>query len=93
MINVGAPFLDYAYTVKEKMYRAGLNVDIDDSTKTLNKKIREGQLAGYNFILVVGATEESEQSVNIRTRDNEVKGTKSIEDAISLFKGLIEQKL
>lgn len=35
-------------------------------------QVRDGQLAQYNFILVVGAQEVEERSVNVRTRDNEV---------------------
>jgi threonyl-tRNA synthetase len=46
----------------------GFYVDVDDSTKTLNKKVREGQLAQYNYILVVGSEEQEARSVNIRSR-------------------------
>lgn len=92
IVNVGTAFLDYAFEVKEQLFRAGFNVDVDDSTKTLNKKIREGQMAHYNYILVVGAAEQEAKSVNIRTRDNQVHGTKSIEEAIAMFKELDNTK-
>jgi threonyl-tRNA synthetase len=36
-------------------------------------QIREGQLAQYNFILVVGDAEIAAGAVNIRTRENEVR--------------------
>ena len=49
--------------------------------------MRNGQVAQYNFILVVGDTEVGEGSVNIRTRDNVVTGTKVLADAIAFFKG------
>ena len=63
-------------------------MDIDDTGKTLNKKIREDQIAHYNFILVVGTQEQEARSVNIRTRDNKVTGTKTLEEAIAMFKNL-----
>ncbi|CAH0479382.1 unnamed protein product [Peronospora belbahrii] len=88
VVTVGAAFIDYGYEVKDAMFRAGFDVDIDDTGKTLNKKIREGQMAHYNFILVVGAHEKEARSVNIRTRDNKVTGTKTLEEAIALFKNL-----
>ncbi|GMF31011.1 unnamed protein product [Phytophthora lilii] len=88
VVTVGAAFVDYGYEVKDAMFRAGFDVDIDDTGKTLNKKIREGQMAHYNFILVVGAHEKETRSVNIRTRDNKVTGTKTLEEAIAMFKDL-----
>ena len=52
VIPVGPLFNDYAFQVKEKMFAAGFmaEVDIDDSD-TMNKKIRNAQLAQFNFIL------------------------------------------
>ncbi|CAE7782680.1 TARS1, partial [Symbiodinium microadriaticum] len=57
--------------VQERIHNAKFYVDVDDSTKTLKKKIRDAQLAQYNFILVVGEQEASAGTVNVRTRDNE----------------------
>uniref|UniRef100_M4BST5 Anticodon-binding domain-containing protein n=1 Tax=Hyaloperonospora arabidopsidis (strain Emoy2) TaxID=559515 RepID=M4BST5_HYAAE len=81
-------FIDYGYEVKDVLFRASFDVDIDDTGKTLNKKIREDQIAHYNFILVVGTQEQEARSVNIRTRDNKVTGTKTLEEAIAMFKNL-----
>ncbi len=92
VVTVGAAFVDYGYQVKDRLFREGFEVDIEDSGKTLNKKIREGQMAHYNFILVVGAKEQETNSVNIRTRDNKVHGTKTIDEAIEMFKKLEETK-
>ena len=46
------PSLDpYAQEVQKKMWDAGFQVDCDlDAGTTLNKKIRQNQLAQYNFI-------------------------------------------
>ena len=41
---------DYAEEVKTKLWDAGLYADVDNGTDTLNKKIRNGELAQYNFI-------------------------------------------
>lgn len=56
--------------------------DVDNSPETLNKKIRNGELAQYNFILVVGQEELDSQSVNVRNRDD--VGTKAKGEMISL---------
>jgi len=64
--------------VKAVLKNEGYYVDVDATSKTLNKKIRENQLAQYNYILVVGAEEIQNKTVNVRTRDNTVHGSKSI---------------
>lgn len=54
-------------------------------------QVREGQVAQYNFILVVGQQEVENKTVNVRTRDNDVKGAMSIPDLLSLFSNLKEK--
>jgi threonyl-tRNA synthetase len=88
IIPVDLKYADYAIEVQNLIHGAGFYVDVDDSQRTLNKKVREAQLAQYNFILVVGQVEMDARSVNIRTRENEVQGTLTIDDCIAKFKGL-----
>jgi len=54
----------------------------------MQKKIREAQLAQYNFILVVGQEEQEAKTVNVRTRDNQVHGTRSVQELIVEFNEL-----
>jgi threonyl-tRNA synthetase len=84
-------FVDYAYEVQDKLHKAGYYVDVDDSNRTLNKKVREGQLEQYNFILVVGQQEIDSKGVNVRTRENEVQGNISVDALIEKFRVLIEE--
>lgn len=88
VIPVGASFQDYAVEVKNLLFAEGFWVDVDNGGNTLDKKIRDAQLAQYNFILVVGAEEAQNRKVNVRTRDNERHGEKSIEETIEWFSGL-----
>ena len=41
---------DYATEVAQKLADQGIFVDVDNSGDTLNKKIRNGEIAQYNFI-------------------------------------------
>jgi Anticodon binding domain len=41
---------EYAEEVKNILWDVGLDADVDNGTDTLNKKIRNGELAQYNFI-------------------------------------------
>jgi threonyl-tRNA synthetase len=58
----------------------------------MNKKIREAQLDQVNYILVVGDKEMDANSVNVRTRDNDVKGEVKIDDLITQMQEEIYQK-
>uniref|UniRef100_A0A7N6A3H4 threonine--tRNA ligase n=1 Tax=Anabas testudineus TaxID=64144 RepID=A0A7N6A3H4_ANATE len=72
---------DYA---KRQFTEAGFMADSDlDSGCLLNKKIRNAQLAQYNFILVVGEKEKMTNGVNVRTRDNKVHGELSVAEVLA----------
>lgn len=86
VVPVDPKFAPYAESVARKFHEAGFVAEAELSSKRLNKKIRESQLAQWNFILVVGSEEEDAGTVNIRTRANERIGIKSIPDAVVLFK-------
>jgi threonyl-tRNA synthetase len=70
VIPVSEENLAYAKKVRDVIHEAKVYVDVEDSNKQLNKKIRESQLAQYNYILVVGKDEQSRNAVNVRLRDS-----------------------
>ncbi|NXP97422.1 SYTC protein, partial [Vidua macroura] len=83
VVPVGPACDEYAQKVRQHFHDAGFMADVDvDPGCTLNKKIRNAQLAQYNFILVVGEKEKASGTVNIRTRDNKVHGEKTIADTV-----------
>ncbi|XP_029430627.1 threonine--tRNA ligase 2, cytoplasmic-like isoform X2 [Rhinatrema bivittatum] len=89
VVPVGPGCDEYAQQVRDLFFEAGFMVDVDlDDSCTLNKKIRNAQLAQYNFILVVGEKEKATHAVNVRTRDNKVHGEISVTAAIEQLKKL-----
>ncbi|XP_075476513.1 threonine--tRNA ligase, mitochondrial 1-like [Primulina tabacum] len=76
----------YALQVHDRIHDAGFYVDVDTSDRTINKKVREAQLAQYNYILVVGEKEVGTGQVAVRVRDNNDANLKSIEDLVNHFK-------
>uniref|UniRef100_A0A4W3K0J8 threonine--tRNA ligase n=1 Tax=Callorhinchus milii TaxID=7868 RepID=A0A4W3K0J8_CALMI len=81
VVPVGPTCEDYA---QKQFHDSGLMTDVDlDQGSTLNKKIRNAQLAQYNFILVLGEKEKSSETVNVRTRDNKVHGERTISETIA----------
>ncbi|KAL4076562.1 hypothetical protein V8B97DRAFT_2083075 [Scleroderma yunnanense] len=89
VIPVAVPYREYAQEIADKLQGLGLFADVDNGPDTLPKKIRNGEIAHYNFILVVGQEELDGRSVNVRNRDD--VGTKSKGEMISLEE--VAQKL
>jgi threonyl-tRNA synthetase len=88
VIPVRAAFNDYASKVTQTFHDAGLFAEADFSDNTLNKKIRNAQVAQWNFVMVVGEDEMSSGSVNIRNRDDSAPGrdkTIMLEEAVKLL--------
>ncbi|KAJ7311264.1 hypothetical protein JRQ81_006878 [Phrynocephalus forsythii] len=89
VVPVGPTCEEYAQQVCNDFFDAGFMADVDlDQSCTLNKKIRNAQLAQYNFILVVGEKEKANNAVNVRTRDNKVHGEVSVSSAIAKLEKL-----
>jgi len=55
--------------------------------------VRNAQLAQYNFILVVGEKEKSNQTANVRTRDNAVRGEVSLDELVQRFNKLAKDRV
>lgn len=51
IIPVAAPFKGYAQEVAKKLHDKGLFAEVDLSDNTLNKKIRNAQVAQWNFVM------------------------------------------
>lgn len=71
--------------VQKTLSAAGYYVDLDASDRSIPKKVREAQIAQYNYILVVGEDELTNKTVNIRTRDNVQHGQKSVPAMLEEF--------
>ncbi|GFV07623.1 threonine--tRNA ligase 1, cytoplasmic [Trichonephila clavipes] len=95
VVPVGPMFEEYAQKVCNEIHSAGFICDMDvDQGDTMKKKIRNAQLAQYNYIFVVGEREKTSNTVNVRTRDdNAVRGEFTISDVISKFKILKEKRI
>ncbi|XP_043194710.1 threonine--tRNA ligase 1, cytoplasmic-like isoform X1 [Amphibalanus amphitrite] len=93
VVPVGPAYDAYAEQVRDQVHAAGFCCDADlDAGDTMNKKIRNAQLAQYNFIFVVGEKEQSNGTVNVRTRDNKVHGEHPVSHVVERFKHLRDVK-
>ncbi|KAJ2032303.1 hypothetical protein H4S03_006269, partial [Coemansia sp. S3946] len=66
-------------------------VDVDVSGSTMNRAVREAQLAQYGFILVVGEKELRSGTVDVRRREGGQRiGSMSIAEVRAMFQDLVE---
>lgn len=70
VVPVTASVYDYASEVKDRLWSMGFYSEVDLGPDTLPKKIRNAEIAQWNFIFVVGTAEKESKSVNIRNRDD-----------------------
>ena len=92
VVPVVAAHNDFGLQVRARLRAAKLYVDCDTSGNTLPKKVRNAQLAQYNFILVVGDDEIAKDAVSVRSRNNQVHGTVAIDDFINKCHNLVKTK-
>merc|ERR1712038_1470377 len=94
VVPVGPTFNDYAREIVNLMKTGGFCVEADvDNGNTMNKKVRNAQLAQFNFIFVVGEKEQSNRTVNVRTRDNKVHGEFTLEAVSAKFTELATERI
>ena len=74
---------EYALEVEREMTKAGLICDVDATSESINKKVRNAQLMQVNYILTVGDKEVENKTVALRTRDNVLHGEVKVSDLIA----------
>lgn len=70
VIPVANSHRGYAESVQNELFEAGVRSYILDDGNTLQKRIRNAQLAQYNYMLVLGDEEEKANTVSVRNRDD-----------------------
>jgi len=91
VIPIHKDFGEYADGIRQRLHDEKIYADVDLSKATFQKKVRNAQIAQYNFQLVVGKSEVENGTVNIRTRENKVEGEMKVDDMIEMFKRLRDE--
>jgi threonyl-tRNA synthetase len=71
-LPINDELIPFAESVRAELTKAGLRVEVDDRAESLNKKIREAQLAKTPLILTCGAKEQAAGTLSVRTLDGQV---------------------
>ena len=74
--------MDYAEKVRKELAKNGVDVTLDGRSEKIGFKIREARLKKVPYMLVVGANEEAEGLVSVRSRYKGDEGQKPLETFI-----------
>ena len=74
--------MDYAESVQKKLDEAGIRVELDTRSEKIGYKIREARMDKLPYMLVVGADEEADGTVSVRSRFEGNEGVKPLSDFI-----------
>ncbi len=86
VLPISDKYMDYAEKVNKQLFDAGIRTSIDTKAEKIGYKIREAQLAKVPYMLVVGAKEEEEGLVSVRSRFAGDEGQKTVADFLTDIK-------
>lgn len=84
--------LPYVQQVAGQLRKAGLRVEVDDSAKRMNAKIRDAQVQKVPYMLVVGNREMANEQVAVRLRTEEDLGAMTVAAFIALAQQAVAEK-
>lgn len=86
VLPISDKYLDYAQSVFEALKNAGIRVEIDTRAEKIGYKIREAQMQKIPYMLVVGAKEQEEGLVSVRSRFAGDEGQRTLDEFIGDIK-------
>ncbi|MBQ1900901.1 MAG: threonine--tRNA ligase, partial [Erysipelotrichaceae bacterium] len=92
VLPISEKFVEYGNKVYEALCDAGIRCEFDDRSEKIGYKIRQAQMEKVNYMLILGAKEEGDGTVNVRRRDSEGSESRKLEDFIADLKEEIASK-
>lgn len=83
VLPISDKYMEYANTVLAQLNDAGIRAEIDTRAEKIGYKIREARLQKIPYMLVVGAKEEEEKVVSVRSRFKGDEGQKDLQAFIA----------
>ena len=92
VLPISDKYMDYAQKVLDELNNSGVRAEIDTRAEKIGYKIREAQMKKIPYMLVVGAKEEDDGLVSVRSRFEGDEGQKSLTDFLAAIKMEIQAK-
>lgn len=92
ILPISDKYMEYGKKVLEELKEAGIRAEIDTRAEKIGYKIREAQMHKIPYMLVVGAKEEEDGLVSVRSRTAGDEGQKNLEEFITFIQKEIAEK-
>ncbi len=92
VLPISEKFLDYGEKIRKELDAAGIRAELDVRSEKIGYKIREAQSQKIPYMLVVGAKEEEQGLVAVRTRQGGDQGQKTLGDFLAEIQTEIKEK-
>lgn len=92
VLPIGESHLAYAKSVSEELKSHGIRVELDDSSESLGKKIRNFKTEKVPYALVIGDKELADKKVTVESRDSGNLGSSSVGEIVSKLNKEIQEK-
>jgi len=90
VLPVSNLFEDYAYEVLGKLKAAGIRAEIDNRNEKIGYRIREAQLSKVPYMVIVGANEQEQGNISVRSRKEAENKIMSTDEFAALIKYEVE---
>ncbi|HET7735073.1 MAG TPA: threonine--tRNA ligase [Nocardioidaceae bacterium] len=91
-IPVAERHVDYLYEVADRLKKAGIRVEVDESDDRMQKKIRNAQLQKIPFMLIAGDDDVSGGAVSFRYRDGHQDNGVALDEAVARVVEAVETR-
>lgn len=82
ILPISEKFFDYAEKVRKELAANGVDVTVDTRSEKIGYKIRDARMNKLPYMLIVGANEEEQGTVSVRSRFAGDEGQKPLEEFI-----------
>ena len=86
VLPISDKYMEYGEKVLSELKENGIRAELDTRAEKIGYKIREAQMQKIPYMLVVGAKEEEENMVSVRSRFAGDEGQKDLADVIAALK-------
>ena len=82
VLPISEKYIDYAEKVAKELKANGVDVTVDSRSEKIGYKIREARMDRLPYMLVVGAQEEIDETVSVRSRYAGDEGIKPLSEFV-----------
>lgn len=90
VLPVSNLFEDYAYEVLRELQAKGIRAEIDNRNEKIGYRIREAQLSKVPYMVIVGANEEEQKNISVRSRKEAENKVMSVDEFADIIKYEVE---